>query len=263
MATRITIIGSGTLLPNHRHRSPGHLIETAGAKVLLDCGSGVVHGLSAEGRDWSAISHVAISHFHADHFGDLPALLWAWTHGVPRQERFPRVLIGPRGVSRVLDALASAYGDFIREPGGPLELLELADGDVWDAEGGGFVIRAHKTLHTEESIAFRVETETHAVGYTGDTGPLASLGAFFRGADVLISECAVADGSAAENHLSPAGVANLAAEARPDVLVLTHVYPEVDRDEIVNALRRAEFDGAIEVAGDGLVIELGRDPSGD
>jgi ribonuclease BN (tRNA processing enzyme) len=180
---------------------------------------------------------------------------------MPKQERAPRVLIGPLGLRRALDALASAYGDFIREPGGPLQLLELADGDVWEAEEGGLVICAHETRHTEESIGFRVESETRVLGYTGDTGPFAPLGAFFRGADVLISECAVADGAGADNHLSPASVAQLAAEARPDVLVLTHVYPEVGRYEIVNALRGAGFDGAIEVAGDGLVIELGPDPS--
>ena len=257
---RVTIIGSGTLLPNDRERSPAHLVEYGDHKILLDCGSGSMHGLARDGREWRAISHVAISHFHTDHMGDLPALLWAWTHGAGEWRGVTRTLIGPRGMWRVLEAMSEAYGDYLLEPGASLEVVELEPGESWKAGGGALRIRTHGTIHTEESLAFRIEGEGCAVGYTGDTGPHLPLGAFFRGVDLLISECSVPDGSPRGNHLSPSQVAAMALAAEARHLVLTHMYPAVDRDSAVALIRAAGFAGSVDVGEDGLVREFGQMP---
>lgn len=255
---RVTIVGSGTLLPDDRHRSPGHLVEWRDGSLLLDCGSGVLHGLARDGLDWAAISHVAITHFHTDHLGDLPALLWAWTHGVrvPRRSRGARVLLGPTGFRGVLRDLAHAYGEFVLEPGGELRIVELAAGETWEDPACRLRLRTHDTPHTPESIAYRVETEAGGVGYTGDTGPCPPLGAFFRNVDLLISECSSPDAAAREHHLSPSAVGKMAAEAHPGTLVLTHLYPEVEREGLADQLRSEGYEGDVHVAYDGLRIEV-------
>ncbi len=253
---RVTIVGSGTLLPDDDHRSPGHLVEAEATSVLLDCGSGVLHGLARDGRDWRKISHVAITHFHTDHIGDLPALLWAWTYGVPTADQFPRTVIGPAGIGRILQALADAHGDFILAPGLPLEVIELGPEDIWEDRSRGLLIRTHETMHTREAVSYRVEIEGRAVGYTGDAGSQASLGAFLHGVELLISECSVPDQEAVEHHLSPSGVAQLASEAKPQILALTHLYPTVDRDALAELVRSSGFLGTVHVADDGLSIEL-------
>ena len=231
-------------------------MEFGRTKLLLDCGSGVLHGLARDGQDWQAISHVAISHFHTDHFGDLPALLWAWIHGVTEKDQRPRTLIGPQGMGRVLEALAEAYGDYVLEPGSPLEVLELGPGESWEDLSGDFVLRTHETIHTEESLAFRVEVGEGAVGYTGDTGPHRLLGPFFRGSNVLITECSVPDHAAVGNHLTPTQVAQLATEAQAATLVVTHVYPALGREGLAERIRSQGYRGTIEIADDGLVLEV-------
>src|SRR6478672_6871574 len=100
---RLVVLGSGTLLPDDHHRSPSHWIEEGEVRLLLDCGSGSLHGMGRLRLWWRAISHIAITHFHTDHVSDLPAILFALRHGVrpPREE--PLVLIGPHGLEAHLD----------------------------------------------------------------------------------------------------------------------------------------------------------------
>ena len=253
---RVTIVGSGTLLPNDRHRSPGHLVETGQATLLLDCGSGVLHGLARDRRDWQAISHVAITHFHTDHFGDLPALLWAWTHGVPKEDQRPRVLLGPPGLERVLTLLTEVHGDHVLRPGCSLEVIELGPRDAWEDPSAELRLQTHATRHTKESVAYRVEADGSTVCYTGDTGPHPPLGVFFRGTELLIAECSTPDHARVENHLSPAEAAELAIAAQARTLVLTHLYPGVERDGLTELIAAFGFRGTVLVAEDGLAIEL-------
>ena len=90
---RLTILGSGNLLPDDLHRSPSHWVEEGDVRLLLDCGSGCLHGMARERLWWKAVSHIALTHFHADHVGDLSPILFALKHGV-----------------RLEDALAKARG---------------------------------------------------------------------------------------------------------------------------------------------------------
>ena len=79
---------------------------------------------------------------------------------------------------------------------------------------------------------------------------------FLRGAELLIAECSVPDDALVENHLSPRGVAELAADAQPRTLVLTHIYPQVEREGLTERIRSLGFCGAVKLAEDGLVIEM-------
>ena len=75
---RLTTVGTGTAAPSAGRVQSGHLIETDGVRLLLDCGSGIATRLADIGAPWSEITHLAISHFHADHVVDVPTLLYAW-----------------------------------------------------------------------------------------------------------------------------------------------------------------------------------------
>lgn len=258
MTVQVTILGSGTLLPDDLHRSAGHLVEWSGGRLLLDCGSGVLHGLARDGRDWRSISHVAISHYHTDHFGDLPALLWAWTHGGgPDGPREVKTLLGPDGIRSRLEAARRMYGDFILEPGGPLHIVEIEAEGRWEDPESKLVLCSRAVPHTPESVAYRVEVDGRSIGYTGDTGPHRPLEEFFRDVDVLIAECAVPDERTAAGHLSPRSVSELAVAANPAHLVLTHLYPEVDRFALPGQIQAFGYGGRVQVATDGIQIQLG------
>ena len=82
----------------HRHRSrclrrgvaPATCSRRRSCRLLIDCGSGITRRLAERGSPWQTITHVAITHFHIDHHGDLPTLIFAWRYGFLPARTTPR-----------------------------------------------------------------------------------------------------------------------------------------------------------------------------
>lgn len=252
----LTVLGSGTLLPDDDRRSSCHHLRAGDFRCLLDCGSGAVHGFDRHGVPWQELDAVAFTHFHTDHIGDLAPLLFALKHGVRPPRTKPFTVLGPPELRRVVDGLAEAFGEYVLDPGFPVHVEERSRTGTWSAEAGRPRVRFHPTPHTDHSVAHRWEGDGWVVGYTGDTGPDADVAAFLAGADVLVTEVGVPDSSRVEHHLSPRGAAELARKAQPGLLVTTHVYPPLVPDEVPDLVRRAGFTGRVEAARDGLEIEI-------
>lgn len=257
---RLTVLGSGTLLPDDDRRSAAHLVEDGRIGLLLDCGAGTVHGLQRHGVDWPALTHLALSHFHTDHVGDVPALLFALHHGVRPPRVAPLTVLGPPGVLDFFDALTVAFGSSVSDPGFPVQVRELGRDDGWDDPAGELRVRTHPTRHTGASVAWRVEGRTGIVGYTGDTGPEPGLAAFFAGVDVLVTECSFPDPPPMDTHMTPLGVAELAREAGPGLVLLTHLQPGLDPEAAPSLVREGGFPGPVETAWDGTAVEIGAGP---
>lgn len=253
---RLTVLGSGTLLPDDDRRSAAHLLEAGGRAFLLDCGSGTVHGLDRHGVAWGELDGVVLSHYHTDHIGDLAPLLFALKHGVRPPRTEPFTLAGPPGLREVLDGMERAFGDHVRDPGFELEVRELGrSGCLEPAEG--LSLRLQPTPHTERSVAQRWEGDGWSVAYSGDTGPDPGLEAFFAGADLLVCECGVDDDSKVETHLSPRELAALARRTEPALLITTHVYPPLVPERIPEMLRDAGYRGRVVAGADGLAVSVG------
>jgi ribonuclease BN (tRNA processing enzyme) len=253
---KVTILGSGTLFPDDERRSAAHYVHADRLHILLDCGSGTVHGMARSGVPWRELTHIAISHFHTDHVGDLPALLFALKHGLGDAERGPLTVFGPPGVRAFWRALAAAYGDHMTDPGIPFEIVELERSDERPLGDGGATLRTHPTPHTDDSVAFRIETKDGVVGYSGDTGPDPALGNFFAGVDLLICECSLPDPSGMDTHLTPRGVAEIASAAGAGTVVATHLFPVLDPERVPELIRGAGFRGRVVTGRDGMEIDL-------
>lgn len=234
----------------------GYFLDDGGTRVLLDCGPGVVHHLARFGLPWPELDHVAITHFHNDHLGDLPMLLFALKWGVERRRTAPLTLWGPAGLKERLSRLGEALGDHVTDPGFPLDVRELEPGAAARL-GAGLELRTAKTPHTGESLAFRLAGSGGDLGYTGDTGPSEGVARFLAGCRVLIAECSLPDEAGIPTHLTPASLAAMARIAAPGRLLIAHVYPSLEAQEPLRLLREAGWRGASTRAIDGLALELG------
>ena len=251
---RLTVLGSGTVSPSAARTSSAYWVESGEVRLLLDCGAGVLHRMASFDIAWPGVTHVAVTHFHADHWGELPAVIFAlrWGAETPRSDRL--TLIGPRGFKARLEALCNAFGGWILEPEYPLEVIELAPDDAQEI-GPGVLLDCHNTPHTEESLAYSVHDQRGRMVYTGDTGPSPDLANWARGCDLLLCECSLPDDRAIDTHLSPIGAGRLAKDAEAAKLVLTHFYPTVE-DVDAASIAASQFNGPVVVAADGDTFEV-------
>lgn len=242
--------------PDPQRVCSGYHVETNGLSLLLDCGPGVVHRMAALGIDWKAITHLCITHFHNDHIGDVAALFFAWRWGTLPPRAAPLTVIGPIGTRRKLDQLAKAFGDHLSDPSFEMTIDEIEPGDK-RLLGDVVHFAATKTPHNPESLAFRIDTAQASLGYTGDTTESVDVGAFFTGVETLVMECATPDDLPIPVHLTPSSAARMANIAQPRRLILTHAYPQLDRNALPRLMRDAGWAGETIIAHDGLQLEVG------
>ncbi|HET7586376.1 MAG TPA: ribonuclease Z [Gemmatimonadaceae bacterium] len=250
---RLTTVGTGTAAPSPTRVNAGHLVETHGVRILFDCGSGVAHRMAALAVDWPTITHVAITHFHADHVSDLPTLFFAWRWGTLPPRSAPLELLGPPGTDALLARLEDALGP-VRDLGFHVGVRELTPGTAAEL-ADGVHLEARPVPHTAESIAYSLHDGERRIVYTGDTGYDPALGDWARGTDVLLAECSLPESMAIPTHLTPLQCARLAAIADPGHLVLTHFYPPVEREDVPAVIAR-EFGGPVTLAHDGWTTDF-------
>lgn len=251
---RLTTVGTGTAAPVAGRVQSGHLVDAGAVRLLMDCGSGIATRLADLGVEWQTISHLALSHFHADHVVDIPTLLYAWRYGqLPPRSR-PLEIIGPSGTVQLLSRFAGVFGDGLLALGFPMSVRELAPDTGVDL-GDGVRLSCHKVPHTVESVAYSVERGGRRIVYTGDTGPDTTLGEWARGCDVLLAECSLPEAMAMATHLTPRQCGALGAAARPGMLALTHFYPPVEAVDIRREVSE-QFGGTVALATDGWTLEL-------
>ena len=251
---RLTTIGTGTAAPSASRVCSGHLVEARDARLLLDCGSGVVFRMAQRGIDWMGITHLALTHFHADHTTDIATLLFAWRYGAIPWRTAPIDIYGPPGTTDLLGRLDAAFGGSFRMLGFEIRVHDVAEGErVTVTEG--MEIASHKVPHTPESVAYCIECEGRRMIYTGDTGPDEALGQWAAGCDLLLAECSLPESMRMATHLTPEGCGELAARAGTRHLVLTHFYPPVELVDI-RAIVAERFAGAVTLAGDGWSTDI-------
>jgi len=125
----LVTVGTGTVAPSATRTAACHWVSRGALKILLDCGAGALHRLAEFGLPWHEVTHVVLSHFHPDHWGELPMLVYALKYTSVPARREPLVILGPPGVVRLVKALAPGYGEWLLDPGFPIGILDVRDGE--------------------------------------------------------------------------------------------------------------------------------------
>ena len=166
----IKFIGTGTMGSITRANT-SILVDN----ILFDCGMGTIKQMERYGKQVKNIKYLVISHFHADHFFDIPNLLIG--KGI-RKECSEKlyVILPTTGRRKVIDMMKFSFGDGREdayediEEKFNIEFIELDSNETYNFEG--YQITAMQLKHGEcvPAYGYLLKKSDMTIGYAGDTG---------------------------------------------------------------------------------------------
>lgn len=245
---RLVVLGASGGRPTAGQACSGFLLDWDGVRIVLDVGYGTLPQLLTHVPD-GGVDAVVITHEHPDHCVDLHGLFRVRHYSYPDAPRLP--LYCPPGV---LDRLTGLEPD-----------VDL--GDVFDHRPlpgeydlGQFRLAAVPLPHFVPNVGVRLSGGSVVVAYATDTGPHAALAELGRNADLYVVEATDRPGEterAERNLLTAVEAGSWAQRAGARRLLLTHLWPGIEPTAAADRARQV-FSGPVEVATQGLVIDLGR-----
>lgn len=99
---KLTFLGTGGSTPTKDRGLTSVALSFEGKIILFDCPEGTQRQMMKSGISFMKVSHIFLSHFHADHFLGIPGLLATMAiHG--RSD--PLIIFGPKGVKEKINQL--------------------------------------------------------------------------------------------------------------------------------------------------------------
>jgi ribonuclease BN (tRNA processing enzyme) len=273
----------------------GNAVIVDGQPYVVDCGYGTLRALVQAGIRPAEIASIWLTHLHNDHTTDVAAILsHQMTGGRP-----PSITVfGPFGTADLVKgAIAFFKGDVeirIVDEGRTVRPDTLFKGRDLEASATPIevyrdervTVKAVENTHYPErakarmpyrSLAYRFDTATRSIVFSGDTAPSPGLVELARNADLFVCEAmdvaqharlaeqarqAIAAGNensvarhVAETHSTTEDVGKMAAEAKVKTVVLSHLLPGGNNDlpetAYIDAVRKY-FNGQVIVGRDGL-----------
>jgi len=248
---RVTFLGTGSAMPTGHRFQTGLLLADGDDRLLVDCGSGVLHALERTDTGYEGIDAVLLTHHHLDHVSDLDVLLKArWLAGATEL-----TIAGPPGTADLIDGLLDLH-EYMQ---GRLDLT-IREVSTDGFSLAGFDVAAMETRHSMQCFAYRF---THgdglAVVFSGDSEAFTDLIDFADGAAVLAHDCSFPDDVDVSNHPTPTALGRTLADADASVgrVYLTHLYPHTEgrHEEMLDAIAD-HYDGDVRFATDGLSVTV-------
>ena len=109
MKLEITFLGTGSAVPTAKRNHTGILVKTPKETILIDCGEGIQRQFKIAKENASKLTHVLLTHWHADHALGIAGLLYSLS-----LNSYSKTLniFGPSGTSNKLNLLQRVYNKF-------------------------------------------------------------------------------------------------------------------------------------------------------
>lgn len=148
MELSVLFVGTAGSVPTPQRGLSATLVQRGSERFLVDCGEGTQRQLIRQGVGINQISHLLLTHMHADHFLGMPGMMKTWQLWGRTD---PVTVVGPRGLLDFLDVLKRLIGktDFA------IHWADLAPGEQIPFEG--FRIVAVATDHRISSLGYALE----------------------------------------------------------------------------------------------------------
>jgi ribonuclease Z len=271
--TLVVMLGTGTPNPDPERSGSATAVVAGGQAYLVDCGPGIVRRAAAassagvEALDMPGLTRLFVTHLHSDHtagYADL--ILTPWV--LEREE--PLEVYGPPGIRSMTEHILAAYAEDIdirlhgsqpqNDSGIQVNAHEIEPGMIYRDDN--VTVTSYAVPHGawRNAFAFRFDTPDRSIVISGDTTASRVVVEACSGCDVLVHEVyAKAGWDRREpewqayhkaSHTSGIELGQLAADARPKLLVLYHQLLWGATVEELLAEIRQSFDGEVVFAND-------------
>jgi len=268
----LQVLGSGG--PRGMGRaSAGYLVRIDGVgRVMVDAGGGTFARFHEAGASVADLEVLALSHFHADHSSEVPALLWlkptdmlvsgpSGSDSYPSASEYAADMFGPEGVYR-----AVTDGKGLNAV--TVDVSQTEPTEVFANESPR--VNAIGVPHGPvPALGYRVDIGDVSIAFSSDqNGSDPDFAEFASGVDVLVVHVAVPEsmsGFANTLHAKPSVWGQMATDADVGLLVLSHlsnVAPRNADGELAGfdeklANLRSTYKGPLRIAEDLMCIPLG------
>ena len=255
--TRLILLGTGNPNPNPERSGCALAIVVRNTPYIIDFGPGLIrqaarltprYGGEIEALNANNIKTAFLTHLHSDHTAGYPDLiLTPWVMG----RNTPLEVYGPEGIIDMTDHILQAYKQDIdyrlsgSEPANDLgwrvNAHEITEGIIYKDDQ--VEVEAFKVKHGTwpNAFGFKFKTPDRIIVISGDTKPCKKVVEMSTGADILVHEVYSVAGFEkkdpawksyhAAHHTSTHELGEIAAQARPGLVVMYHVLSWGSTDE--------------------------------
>ena len=282
---KVTLLGTGTPIPNKDRFGPSTLVEAGDLKLLFDAGRGVPIRLQQLNIPGSKISALFLTHYHSDHTSGIADIwLTGWLPPPFGRRNTPFRVIGPVGAKTLMSNLEKAYALDIKirlddeklPPEGIATAVDEFERDGVVFEKSGVKVIAFAVDHgaaIKPSVGYRIEYKGHSVVISGDTRYDQNVIKYGAGADLLVHEvgsarpellaASVPVQRIIAHHTTPREAGMVFAKTKPGMAVYSHLVflasetiAEQTPADII-AETRQTYDGPLLVGEDLMSFEIG------
>lgn len=222
---KITPLGTVSPYPKGEMNCPGFLVEYNNHKILLDCGNGITRLLQFP--EMLENLHIIITHYHKDHFGDIGAIQYASYvyHNLGILKDRVKVYLPTNDFAHNQNAITSNQESYT-------EYLHITNNFSFNVDDLRISFQNNES-HTIESYMVKLQNPEHKIIYTSDIGitNFNQLIEFCKNSDLIICESSFLrkHNSNSQTHMTAYGAGELATRAKTTKLLLTHFWPEEDK----------------------------------
>lgn len=147
----VCLLGTGGMMPLPYRWLTALMMRYNGKGILIDCGEGTQVAMKEKGWSPKPIDIMCFTHYHADHISGLPGMLLTMGNA---ERRSPLLMIGPKGLQRVVNALR------VIAPELPFEIQYLEIEEPYQKfQFDGFYMEAFKVNHNVVCYGYNMVVE--------------------------------------------------------------------------------------------------------
>lgn len=218
-------------------------------KILVDIPNGTTKILKNMNKSIHTIQTIIITHFHGDHYFDLPFIILEKSFH-PDKNIMPLNIIGPKNIEqKTIELIETAFPGVWEKIKGILNInfIEINPGEIRYIEDA--TIEAVEVAHgLPNAQGYIITIDNQRCAFTGDTGACEGVEYLLSKSKIVIADCSTVSGIPV--HMGINDIENYLSKYPDNIIIATHM-----RDKTKEEAQKLELDNFI-VPSDGYISEF-------